>query len=336
VRGDTAASVCGASHDEVKGRRRCAEGAEGMTDQPESVNVGSVLKSAKFDVTIRLGANTWRLCKIVFSKSDGSVFVTFPDFKHTTGIVSVVTFRAGARETTMDLKPEGKVASHLVKYSHHPDGTVLFSQDGLVLSTVRRKAVPLDDLDGHFFTIHAQGLGGFLERPYTDDQSPHPKRTRLSFDLPEGQPESIKIVGRMYSVSALAGMMSDGMIKPHLWLEDEGGRRQPSFVCTPPDGWPGSDRCLLVSFQALPRLDRGRESSLLFIGGFDRRAVALDIRRSTTALAFSYPVEDPDALRSSIGTIDYHPRETAVDGVAPSTSSRGDLAGPTRGRHTSD
>ena len=135
-------------------------GAQEVTDQSEPVNIGSVLKSAKFDITVSVGAHAWRVCKLVFSKSDGSVFVTFPDFKETTGIVSVATLRAGARETTVDLKPEGKVASHLVKYSHHPDGTVLFSQDGLVLSQVRRKAVPLDELNGHFFTIHAQGLGG--------------------------------------------------------------------------------------------------------------------------------------------------------------------------------
>ena len=100
-------------------------------------------------------------------------------------------------------------------------------------------------------------------------------------------------------------MMSDGMIKPQLWIEDEEGHRQPSFVCTPPSDWPGADRCLRVSFQALPRLDKGRESSLLFIGGFDRRAVALDIRRPTKALVFSYPVDDADGLRAAIGTIDY-------------------------------
>jgi hypothetical protein len=297
-------------------------------DKP--VNIGSVLKSAKFDVSVRIGANTWRVCKIVFQKSDGSVFVTFPDFKHTTGIVSVATLRAGRRETTIDLKREGKVASHLVKYSHHPDGTVLFSQDRRVVSRIRRSGVPLDELDGHFFTIHAQGLSGFLERPAVEGQAPHPKQTRLSFVLPEGQPESMKFVGRMYSTRALAGMMPDGMIKPQVWIEDEQGERQPSFVVTPLDGWPGSDRCLLVSFKALPLLDKARESSLFFIGGFDRRSIALDIRKPTTALAFSYPVEDPDGLRASLGTIDYRPQDAALDTTgAPSAP---DIAAPGKPR----
>jgi hypothetical protein len=66
-----------------------------------------------------------------------------------------------AHGTQLDLTPGGKIASHAVKYAHHPDGEAHFSQDGKVLTAIRRKAVPLDAAAGHLFTVHVVGFAAF-------------------------------------------------------------------------------------------------------------------------------------------------------------------------------
>jgi hypothetical protein len=244
----------------------------------------------------------------VFSKRDGSVFVTFPYFEHTTGIVSVVTAPGGSRSATLDLQPKGKVSSHLVKYSHHPDGTALFSQDGRVRSLIRKQSVPLAEMDGHLFTIHAHGLMKFREADKADaeDKAPNVKRTDLTFRFIDQQPESLKFLGQMFSVGSLVRKTSDGLIKPQMWLRDPGQKDVPAFVCAAPDGVLAHS-CLLISCESLPRLDQSRESSLLFLGGFDESVVVRDRGRPTSCLALSYPLDNADELRRRIGSIDLVP-----------------------------
>ncbi len=68
--------------------------------------------------------------QIGFDK-DGSLFIHFPYFQHRTGILSSSEIPAtGGRKADVNLEHGGKVTSHRVKYSHHPDGRAHFSQDG--------------------------------------------------------------------------------------------------------------------------------------------------------------------------------------------------------------
>lgn len=66
-----------------------------------------------------------------------------------------------AHGSTLDLRDGGKVTSHLVKYAHHPDGEAHFSQTGKVLTQVRRRAMPLDGIEGHCFHDSGTGARGF-------------------------------------------------------------------------------------------------------------------------------------------------------------------------------
>ena len=59
---------------------------------------------------------------------DGSLVVHFPYFKHTRGLLSVVSVPQ-MRTADVSLEPGGKCTSHLVKYTHHVDGEAHFSQD---------------------------------------------------------------------------------------------------------------------------------------------------------------------------------------------------------------
>ena len=74
--------------------------------------------------------------QIVFGR-DGSLFIAFPYFRHRTGILSVSAIPAtGTRQSQVNLEKDGKVASHLVKYSHHIDGRAPFSQSGKIITAI--------------------------------------------------------------------------------------------------------------------------------------------------------------------------------------------------------
>ena len=92
-------------------------------------------------VTITADGHRHKICQMVFGK-DGSLYLAFPYFKHTEGLLAEVTVDGppGA-ESLIDLAKKGKVASHLGKYSHHTSGEALFSQSGKVKTVIDRKSV---------------------------------------------------------------------------------------------------------------------------------------------------------------------------------------------------
>jgi len=114
------------------------------------------LESEKFVITFQGKEKKHKLFQIFFLK-DNSICVDFPYYKNTTGIASEVTLEPEIiYPTNITLGETGKTTSHLVKYSHHNDGEVHFSQDGKVFTKIRRKACPLENVNGHFFTVTTQ------------------------------------------------------------------------------------------------------------------------------------------------------------------------------------
>jgi hypothetical protein len=108
---------------------------------------------------IRVGELRVKAFQVFFGK-DGSLFVTFPYFRHRVGLLcSAFLPAAGTREVQVDLANGGKVASHLVKYSHHPDGRAHFSQTGKIITAIERQSIALDTQHGHMFSLMIQGLG---------------------------------------------------------------------------------------------------------------------------------------------------------------------------------
>ena len=96
--------------------------------------------------------------QIGFDK-DGSLFIHFPYFQHRIGILTSSEIPAtGKRAANVDIEHGGKVTSHRVKYSHHPDGRAHFSQDGKIFTAIKRQSIPLDAQNGHIFTLYIQGL----------------------------------------------------------------------------------------------------------------------------------------------------------------------------------
>src|SRR5712691_4530164 len=99
---------------------------------------GSVLRSERFVISIECGERRHKVFQCQFAKRDGSVFISFPYFRHSEGLVSLASWPAGEVSSVVSLELGGRVSSHLVKYSHHPDGRAHFSQDGKVLTVIKK------------------------------------------------------------------------------------------------------------------------------------------------------------------------------------------------------
>ena len=100
--------------------------------------------------------------QITFSKKDGTLYVHFPYYAHSQGIASLVTWIPdNPPPANLSLIEGGKVTSHLVKYSHHPDGRAHFSQDGKVYTSIKKQSLPINMIDGHVFSVQIQGLSSY-------------------------------------------------------------------------------------------------------------------------------------------------------------------------------
>jgi hypothetical protein len=264
----------------------------------------TAFRSSTIVVTIKRRDHRYKLLQVGFLK-DGSVFVTFPYFKHRTGLLSVTTTPATGRpEAVVNLEHGGKVTSHLIKYSHHPTGLALFSQTGKVRSEVRRQSVRLDEQEGHLFTVMINGIEAFRPARGAKDSASGPDRTAITFELPANADPSgtLKIVGRWYDVSRLrfAGPVVSAGPKVQT-VDPDGQIRSAAALANPAEG---TRHVLLLTCEVMPRVGTDPEM-LMFIGGFDPREVMDDTRREAGFLAFVYPAANPGELKQKLGTVDF-------------------------------
>jgi hypothetical protein len=145
----------------------------------------TAFRSEHVVVTVKADGHRHKIFQIFFG-ADGSLYVTFPYFTHTNGILAVVTITGPpGSSSTVDLADTGKVASHLDKYSHHPNGRAHFSQDGKVRTEIKRQAVALNSQRGHIYTLLVQNLRSFPAVNSGKEISTSPRRTTLTFDVLE-------------------------------------------------------------------------------------------------------------------------------------------------------
>ena len=268
----------------------------------DSVKV-EAFRSARIILTLQDGSRRYKACQLFFGR-DRSLFVNFPYFRHRTGILAEATI-PGNRQTTshVNLQIGGRIASHLVKYSHHPDGRAHFSQDGKVRTEIKRQSVALDEQWGHIFTVLMQGLEGFDEADANKDTGSSPKRTVLTFQLgEESGSQTIKLVGRWFDVAALnLGGQRPPTIGPMLAAQDPDGKRQNGFLVASP--YDNARHVLFITCELVPRVSPESEL-LLFYGGFAAREAMNDTAQDAGFLAFMYPVADAEELKKTIGNID--------------------------------
>ena len=264
------------------------------------------LRTDRCVFTVEVNSKQYKILQIMFGK-DGSLYVNFPYYKHKEGLTSLVKIPANiAYPTDVELNPGGKATTHLVKYSHHPDGRAHFSQDGRVRSTVRKQSVPLTEIDEHLFTIKLQGLDEFeIVKPnVTKNRSTKRKTVNLRFD--NIQPEAFKILGWWSSRANLVGRIkisANNFI--YECMSRDGKHRSFGVLLANPYEIDNEEFFLMLNFVPIPKFDEHRISSLNFLGGFDLPEIIDDLSKETTFLSFTYPVTDIDELAKKIGTIDF-------------------------------
>ena len=72
------------------------------------------------------GGLKYNIIQISFIARDGSLIVSFPYGKHSSGLLSIGNIPAGQATSQVSLEPQGKCTSHKVKYTHHLDGRAHF------------------------------------------------------------------------------------------------------------------------------------------------------------------------------------------------------------------
>lgn len=265
------------------------------------VNVRA-FRSERVVITVQKGNVRRKVCQIFFG-ADQSLYVGFPYWKHRTGILAAATIPAGRSSAEVSLEFGGKVSSHLVKYSHHPDGRAHFSQTGKVRTDIKRHSVPLAAQNGHIFTMLVQGIDAFDAANKPQDKGLSKRRATLTFQL-EGPDsvDSIKLVGRLYDHRALQfGGQIPIEIGPTIFAQEPNGVGTQGFLIASP--FENATNVLLITCAQFHRLGPEAEA-LVFYGGFSPPEVMTDETKEAGFLAFIYPVADAAGLRKRIGTID--------------------------------
>ena len=261
-------------------------------------------QAERFVVAIKTPQHQAKVFQVIFSRSDGSMFVNFPYFLNSHGLATIATVPANTTfPAEISLVSAGKVTSHLVKYSHHRDGRVHFSQHGKVKTEVIKQAVPLDKVDGHIFTVQIQGVHGFKTLTPKDMQASDVQKKLIGFEFDSDELSAVKIVGRWFSKQSLLERIEGNVVGPKIVGENTKGERVVGFALGPTPKSPLEDYTLYLSCEVIPEFSKN-ETELTFTGGFDSVEIVNNHAVDTSFLALSYPNSDYDNLKAKLGSID--------------------------------
>jgi hypothetical protein len=269
------------------------------TFSPKAV---AAVRSERVVCTVKTGDLRMKAFQIGF-QGDGTLFAHFPYFLHRAGILSSSEIPAtGQRKADVNIEHGGKVTSHRVKYSHHPDSRAHFSQDKRIFTTIRRQSVSLDNQNGHIFSLHIQGMHA-LDAASAIKDAPTISSTRSVIDFPiPPTAEAIKFVGRWLDESKLAVSEPNATVGPRLTMFAPNGDLIDAILLESP--FSHSTHMLAINCVPISRL--GPEPEIFqFVGGFDPQEIMTDTAKKAGFLAFLYPVSDADTLRKRLGSVDY-------------------------------
>lgn len=266
----------------------------------------STLRSEKYIIVINTEKYRSKVLQIIFH-NDGSIFITFPYFEHTNGIVSLVTIPPNLKGiTNLSVLEGGKATSHLVKYSYHPDGKSQFSQDGKVYTKIRKQCPPINEINGSFFTTRFQDLSSYDQFLLEKEKIHAPlKRTYIEAVLEKKNPPTIKISGLVFKRDVFQKDLSGHMIGPTTKIRDRFNKIWDACVLSAPIGHMCENINMVLTCEVVPRIDRANQAHLSFMGGYDERSIAIDKSRETSFLFFAYPLSDTTDIVHKIGSIDF-------------------------------
>lgn len=273
------------------------------------LNLIPYFNSKKFLITISCSDGRYKIIKIIFHTANGSIFITFPYFRYSQGIVSLATLPGDVKEpANVSLEPGGKVVSRLVKYSHHPNGRTLFSQDGKILSKIKKMSARLDSNPGHIFTIQIQDLKGFegLEGEPKDDSQTE-KQKILNFHFQHSLPEAIKLTARWNTKNYISKNYMPPFTNPITAISRKDGSRKTAFLISPTKDIPTYHSAMMLTCESVPKLTNEPGSHLTFAGGFDTRETIAKYNGDIKFLSLIYPIVDFEEMKKKIGDIDFNP-----------------------------
>jgi hypothetical protein len=238
--------------------------------------------------------------------NDGSLYASFPYTPFDRGRVGTITLPANYDESEgVVIGDEFPFTSHNVKYSHHPDGAVHFSQTGRVRSVIRKTGVPFGSISGHIFSVVFQGIERF-------ERLDRAKKTRNRhthvFSAPVGVGDAYKFVAHVHSERELAQRTVGSEGGPFIKTIDARGRLAWAVVLVTKFVSDKSRKFILLKLERAERMRSDQDEFMMFIGGFDPPEIALDLSKDTRALMFFYPDNEcsPEIIHK-LGTIDLHP-----------------------------
>jgi len=267
------------------------------------------LPSDSHIITATYKGNRYKIFRIDFG-TDGSIYISFPYYQHSDGIVGKIIMppsNTGQYEA-LKLSDNGKCTSHLVKYSHHTSGETLFSLTGKIKKEIRKQSTPLTKLNGHFFTLTVQGLNGFdnaIDKKYNHGWSE--KKTVVNFDLLDDFIGSIKFVGVWQSFE---NFTAKGINHPKD-IESFGPQfcyksNKPAFgfLLSPGNKNVFNNYILSLRAEIEPIIDKDRVSVACFVGGFDDPKKVNQLNEESSFLSMIYPIDKLEEFLIKIGSID--------------------------------
>lgn len=259
----------------------------------------SVFRNEKFIIAAETPSGKFKLFQILCGR-DGTIFVPFPYYEHSSAQLSEETMEAG-RKFPSDLSVSGPLTLHRVKYTHHVDGEAHFSQDGKILTKIRRRANALPSHGGHIFTVQLQGLADFQR--LKDSDLAKKDRVVVCMRL-ESEPTSLKLVAHLYPASALSQRMSSP-VDCGPWIRVVRDQRMfAAAILAVGDSANPIGRLLTLSFEEVPTVFSNQPSGLSFIGGFDAPETAFDHTKDTSFLVLISPAANLPEATQRFGTVD--------------------------------
>lgn len=248
-----------------------------------------------------------QLCLVVFGK-DGSMYISTPYFGAGAGTVTSAAVGDGPPHQ-ISFAPGGRVTSHLVKFSHHPDGEVHFSQDSKVRTEIKRRSFNLVASIGEVLQLHIYHPAGFeaidLVRQKTD-------RVYLLNVFKGDLPSAIVVRGEWRRKRDIAANTEPrgGIVPPITTvIHRRTGVDSVVTLLGQPEGWPLRDHVLMLSCYPTTPLDNITDKTMILLGGWDPADVAPPGQhaKQTGCLAWLYPQKNAEAAAARLGTIDLAP-----------------------------
>jgi hypothetical protein len=274
----------------------------------ETIGRLRVIAAQRTTITVGSPSRHFQACQVAFAKN-GSIFVQCPYFPGRNGILASPSQDPEAEgPVTYDLTEGGKLTSHLVKLSHPPDGNVHFSQDGKILTIVRRKGFPLATSIGHVFHLHIYFPESFKEICRAKE-----RRAYLPFVFEPPLPLAITVFAEWRRRRAMEANLDppNGVAGPVAQIINrKTGGTSTVFFLMQPAGFAMRDHLLVVGVEPACPLPNIAEPTMILVGGFDPHEVEdpKQKARQSGLLAWKYPFEASDRLRSLLGTVDLDAR----------------------------